>query len=146
EQGIKHEISYAAVIRNNQVAHNGTAFDVWLWGAQILVQNSPNVEVTGNEVIVAAHAGDGIAVINQDRGDGAHGPWVSRNVSVYDNQVTYLGDAGASGVADDTGHRACDDDWNNRFDRNTYRVMGDQDNRFMFCTSGDFEHFRAQLQ
>ena len=52
--GIKHEISYDAIIRNNIVAGNGGSFDEWLWGSQILVQNSSNVEVYGNFVEVAA--------------------------------------------------------------------------------------------
>ena len=36
------------------VAHNGTSgFDVWLWGSQILIQNSANVEVYDNLVEVS---------------------------------------------------------------------------------------------
>ena len=54
DDGIKHEISYDAIIRNNVVAHNGTSgFDVWLWGSQILIQNSSNVEVYDNLVEVS---------------------------------------------------------------------------------------------
>ena len=34
EDGIKHEISYDATIRNNVVAANGQSKDNWLWGSQ----------------------------------------------------------------------------------------------------------------
>ena len=72
DDGIKHEISYDATIRNNIVAHNGTSgFDIWLWGSQILIQNSSNVEVYGNLVEVSDGFGNGIGVIYQDRGEGA---------------------------------------------------------------------------
>ena len=37
-EGIKHEISFAATIRNNVVSRNGKDGSVWLWGSQILVQ------------------------------------------------------------------------------------------------------------
>ncbi|MPZ99440.1 MAG: right-handed parallel beta-helix repeat-containing protein [Dehalococcoidia bacterium] len=145
-KGIVHEISYAAVIRDNVVAHNGLEYDVWLWGAQITVQNSVDVEVTGNEVTVDPSSGNGIAVINQSRGTGIQGPWVSRNAWVHHNQITYLGSAGASGVVDDDGGNACDGTWNNRFDHNTYRVTGSQGGRFMYCGGGDFAQFQERLQ
>ena len=61
--GIKHEISYKAVIRNNIAARNGSGKDNWLWGSQILIQNSPNVQVYGNIVEVAAEFGNGISII-----------------------------------------------------------------------------------
>ena len=73
-QGIMHEISYAATIANNTVYGNGLGFDTWLWGAQILVSNSPNVEIYGNDVTVPANGGDGIAVVqSSDRGSGRLG-------------------------------------------------------------------------
>jgi parallel beta-helix repeat protein len=120
QSGIAHEISYAATIRNNVVRNNGLSFDVWVWGAQILVQNSSDTTVTGNTVTVAASGGDGIAVVNQNRGSGNLGNYVSRNVTVRNNDVTYLGNVGQSGVADDTGGFACQSNGNNTFDANTY--------------------------
>jgi hypothetical protein len=121
--GIKHEISYDAVIRNNVVAGNGTSgFDVWLWGSQILIQNSSNVRVYGNLVEVSNKFGNGIGVIHQDRGAGAYGPWNAVNNSVHDNTIVHLGSHGQNGVVMDT-----DDDWfwrraNNTFDRNIFIV------------------------
>lgn len=45
--------------RNNVVRNNGRKFDAWLWGSQILIQNSQNVDVYNNVVTVAADAGNG---------------------------------------------------------------------------------------
>ncbi|MPZ99224.1 MAG: hypothetical protein GEU80_07770 [Dehalococcoidia bacterium] len=117
-QGIKHEISYDAIIRGNTARFNGTNHDVWLWGAQILVQNSPNVEVYNNTVVAGESAGDGIAGVNQDRGTGSHGKWELRNLWVHDNDITYLGNGQNSGVAGNCGD-------NNRFSGNTYRAPRD---------------------
>jgi hypothetical protein len=128
-EGIKHEISYHAVIRDNVVAGNGQGYDNWLWGSQILVQNSSNVEVHDNVVEVAADAGNGISIVHQDRGEGAHGPWHAVDNTVHDNTVVHLGSHGQNGVAMDT-----EDDWfwrdaNNRFDRNTY-VVADRETEY----------------
>jgi hypothetical protein len=100
--GITHEISYAAIIRNNVVRGNGYRTNAWLWDAQIQVQNSQNVEVFGNTIVVPATGGNGIVLSQQDRGTGAYGPYKVLNNKVHNNSVTYLGSSGASGaVADD---------------------------------------------
>jgi hypothetical protein len=96
--------------------------DEWLWGAQILIQNSQNVEVHDNVVEVSNEFGNGIGVIHQDRGDGAYGPWSAINNTVHQNKVIHLGDGGRNGVVTDA-----NDNWfwngdNNRFDQNTYIV------------------------
>jgi hypothetical protein len=113
KSGIAHEISYDAVIRNNVSRYNGHGFDEWVWGAQILVQNSPNVVVTGNEVTVAASYGNGITIVNQNRGSGRYGPYVSENVTVTHNTIRHLGGAGREGSPS-----GCS--LNNTFDYNTY--------------------------
>jgi len=118
--GIKHEISLDAIIYHNVVAHNGSGFDNWLWGSQILIQNSRNVRVVGNIVEVSESAGNGISVVHQERGKGEYAPWNAVNNQVIDNTIVYLGDHGKSGVA-----RDADEDWfwreaDNKFDRNTY--------------------------
>jgi hypothetical protein len=115
--GIQHEISYHAIIRNNIVKGNGNLPTVWLWNAQILIQNSSNVEVYGNTVEVPAAGGNGIAVIDQKRGSGTLGPWVAANNFVHDNTITYLGIRGASGIVDDP---KGDTPVGNRFDSNRY--------------------------
>ncbi|WP_270933771.1 right-handed parallel beta-helix repeat-containing protein [Falsiroseomonas oryzae] len=83
--GISHEISYDAVIRGNYLDGNGDGFHVWLWGGAIQVQNSRNVLVQGN--LIVAHQGNGISLIQQDRGTGRHGPWVTTGNQVVGNVV-----------------------------------------------------------
>ncbi len=101
--GIKHEISYRATIRNNIVKGNGNTPTAWLWNAQIALQNSSGADVYGNVVEVPSGGGNGITVINQSPGRGSQGPWVGANNKVYNNTITYLGSNGASGLGDDTG-------------------------------------------
>ncbi len=123
-EGIKHEISYAATIHNNIVTGNGTSGrDNWLWGSQILIQNSSNVDVYDNLVEVTDTFGNGVSVIYQDRGRGAYGPTKPVNNSIHHNRIVHLGHQGQSGVVTDT-----DDDrfWrgaDNRFDWNSYMVV-----------------------
>jgi Right handed beta helix region len=119
-EGIKHEISYTAVIRDNVVAQNGEAQDVWLWGSQILIQNSRNVEVYRNTVEVSEGFGNGISVIHQDRGIGAHGLRDAIKNRIFDNVIIHLGQQGQNGIVRDT-----NDTWfwkraDNQFDWNTY--------------------------
>jgi Right handed beta helix region len=121
-EGIKHEISYDAIVRDNVVAANGKDHDNWLWGSQILIQNSSGAKVYRNLVEVSNKFGNGIGVIHQDRGDGAYGPWDAINNSIYQNTIVHLGNQGQSGVVADADH-----DWfwreaDNRFDRNIYIV------------------------
>ena len=133
--GIKHEISYRATIRNNIVARNGTScFDDWLWGSQILIQNSSDVSVYGNLVEVSSEFGNGIGVIYQDRGGGAYGRWDGINNVVHHNTIVHLGSRGQNGVVTDTNDEWFWDKANNTFDRNTYIVA---DRTSEFWTSND---------
>jgi hypothetical protein len=123
-EGIKHEISFDAIIRNNTVARNGTSrFDGWLWGSQILIQDSSNADIYGNIVEISAKFGNGIGVIYQDRGAGAHGRWDATNNLIHDNTVIHLGNRGLNGIVTDTGS---DWFWNvaiNRFNSNKYIMV-----------------------
>jgi hypothetical protein len=140
--GIKHEVSYSAVIRNNIAKGNGNTSTTWLWNAQIEVQNSSDVEVYGNKVEVPSGGGNGIALINQNRGAGTLGPWVAANNYVHDNNVTHLGNNGASGLVDDTGGGAA---VGNRFDTDHYSVpSGDGGKRhWQWLTGMDWLAFQA---
>ena len=101
QDGIKHEISYDAIIRDNIVVANGKSKDDWLWGSQILIQNSSDVQVYGNLVEVAAEFGNGIGIVHQDRGKGAYGPWDAVRNDVHDNTIVHLGSHGQNGIATD---------------------------------------------
>jgi parallel beta-helix repeat protein len=115
--GIIHEISYAAVIRNNIVRRNGFGFSDWAWGAGILIAASPNVEVYGNTVEGNA---DGIAAVQQNRGSGAHGVHQVSNLWVHDNVIGMTG--GWTGLVQDVDDTSYFTSRNNRFERNRYQL------------------------
>ena len=144
-EGITHEISYAAIIRNNTVRYNGRGFDVWLWGAQILVQNSSDTLVTGNTVVVSAEGGNGIGVVNQNRGgSGTFGPWISQRVTVQGNEITFLGSAGSAGLSDDTATSfACGADADNHFDGNTYHIADLEQMYWSWCGDKNWDEFQS---
>ena len=104
DDGIKHEISFDAVIRNNTACGNGARKDEWLWGSDILVQNSRSVLVANNTVVVSGEGGNGIGLIQQSRGNGTgpgYGPHLTLNNSVVGNRIVFLTSHGRlGGVAD----------------------------------------------
>jgi hypothetical protein len=126
--GIAHEISYDAVIRNNVSRYNGTAFHIQLWGAQILVQDSKNVQIYGNTVTVGSNGGDGIGLVDQNRGSGQYGTWNLENVTVRDNHIYHESFTGENGVAG-----GCSQ--NILFNRNTYHVPNNYEDyeRWEYC-------------
>jgi len=99
-QGIQHEISYNAVISNNVVKDNGNTSTGGLWNAQILIQQSSNVEVFGNTVEIPARGGNGIVLMNGNRGSGILGPYITAKNRIHNNTITYLGASGYSGMED----------------------------------------------
>jgi hypothetical protein len=118
--GIFHEISYRAVIRDNQVTDNGRAEPLPGWGgAGIRVAASPDVEVHGNRLAGNQNA---IVLVQQRRHDwpSPHGAHLLRNIDVHDNQVT-LSPGQLLGQVDDTGS-AASYGRNIRFHDNTYRL------------------------
>lgn len=140
--GIVHEIGYAAEIRNNVSRYNGHGFSPWVWGAQIVVQNSSDTLVIGNDVTVAASGGgNGISVINQNRGSGTFGPYLSEHVTVTDNIIQHLSVSGKNGAPN-----GCNQD--NTFNNNTYIAPAEwfDYNRFEWCGLSDFEEFQARGQ
>ncbi len=120
-EGIAHEISYAAVIKNNTVEGNG--FDDprgWIWGSGIQVSGSRDVQIYNNTVINNQH---GIALIQQNRGYGAHGAYEVRNTSVHDNYITVWD--GFTGMVQDIGDSGTYYR-NNTFYNNTYNGSTDE--------------------
>ena len=137
--GIFHEISYAAVIRNNRVRRNGFLDPRgWFWRAGILIVASPDVEIAGNTVEDNAN---GIVGIQQDRGTGGRGPYLIRNLWVHDNIIRMQ--EGQTGLVTDTGDTALFTSRNNRFDRNTY-FLGRNPRYFVWFgnrTEAEWRHF-----
>jgi hypothetical protein len=117
---IFHEISYAAIIRHNYVAHNGEK-DPWiLYGTNILVSTAKGVTIEHNMIEVHADYGNGIGIIWENRGPA----YSSAGNRILDNTIRYHGTTGRSGAvaAADTpiGKRKIHQ--TNQFDRNTYYV------------------------
>ena len=116
--GIFHEASYDAVIADNVVTGNGRSVKGWVDGAGILVNSSGNVRIEHNRL---AGNGDGIGLVQADRGDGAYGPYLVHDVSVVDNTIAMpLGHTGLVQEGDDP---ALYSSRGNHFDGNTY-VLG----------------------
>jgi hypothetical protein len=88
--GIRHEISYDAVIRNNVLINNKNG---------IQIADSPNVEVYGNVIQVPDGDTQGIEIIGGVRGTGKFGPRVAQHDNVHNNVIEYLGPKGHSGLA-----------------------------------------------
>ena len=119
--GIFHEVSYDAIIRNNIIRSNGTGWDVWMWGAQVLIASSPNVSVEYNQVTIAATGGDGICMIQQNRGNGKYGAYLIKNARVANNAITFLGQVGHHGGGADYSADTLFGG-TNKFEGNTYYV------------------------
>jgi hypothetical protein len=136
--GIQHEISYDALIEQNTVRWNGAPPRISLWQAQISVQNSSNVIVRDNIVIVPPDAGNGIVVINQERGMGDLGTRLGANNQIIHNTITFEGRGGASGLMDNAKESAT----NNHFDNNTY-ILNAGGEHFESRGKKTWEQFRA---
>jgi hypothetical protein len=118
------------------VAANGHSKDNWLWGSQILIQNSSNVKVYRNFVEIAADFGNGIGVIYQDRHEEAHAPWRAVSNSIHDNTIVHLGSHGRNGVVTDTDDSSFWAQADKRFDLNSY-VIADRGGEYW--TSNDVD-------
>jgi len=121
DQGIFHEISYDALIKNNDCERNGFGnANNALSGSGILVASSSNVEIAFNKVVGNAN---GIGARQENRGAGKYGPYILKNLYVHDNAVQM--DRGFTGVAivggSDPGVYTA---LNNRFVNNTYVMSG----------------------
>ncbi len=117
--GIRYEISYHAVIRDNQIADNGFKDPTrWVDGAGIMVNSARDVEIAGN--IIDSNF-NGITLRQDDRGTGSLGPYVVTGASVHDNQVTMR--RGTSGLSSTTGDSAITSR-DNTFERNHYTIIG----------------------
>ena len=105
--GISHEISYAASIHDNILIGNGFGDPRgggWPWGAEIQIQNSQNVDVYNNKIDNTNGGYGDIVLIEQNRGTGTYGPWVTIGNHIYDNIIVDRGLRGISGgVSGDSG-------------------------------------------
>ena len=123
--GIAHEISFDAVIKDNIVCFNGDVpTNGWLWGAGINIQNSGGyrtnesysdgtkakaaadsgwIDVHDNIVVVAGR-GNGMSTLFQNRGEDhtgqGYGTYTPVHVKFRRNKVHFVGDtSGRTGLA-----------------------------------------------
>ncbi len=122
--GIQYEISYQGIIRYNTVRYNYVPNGGWwMWGAQILIQNSGSDQVYGNTVDVLPTQGNAIGIIHQNRGSGPYGPRVATNNTVHNNIIiTRQSPQGATGLVADWDVQNELSNGNNQFDYNAYHV------------------------
>ena len=129
--GIFHEISYAAIIRNNIVRNTGNVKnDTWLHHSGIVIANSKNVQIYGNKGSGNRHM---VGIVQQDRRSSTGGSShisrfgediiLPRNILVRDNDFTLNGTGdqlGAVGDYSPDGTYPWSAGANVRFRRNTY--------------------------
>jgi hypothetical protein len=138
--GIMYEISYGAVMRDNDVAGNGQ-HGPFGTAAQIYVSNSQSVEVVRNRVEVGPDGGNGIQMIYADRGGGSLGPYDARDNVVHDNTIVHHG-RGKDGIAIYFNHRVAAG-WSNRWNGNHYQVT---DPGYPYWRIGAADYTWTQLQ
>jgi parallel beta-helix repeat protein len=138
--GISHEISYDAVIRNNTLIGNGYGrTEGWLWGGEIQIQNSQNVDVYGNRIDMTG-GGNGVVLIQQNRGSGTYGPWVTTGNHIHDNVIVdhdSTGNIGGGGDYNWAGIASGGNTWTN----NQY-YMPDVGKRFWWDGTYNFAGFK----
>jgi parallel beta-helix repeat protein len=129
--GIRYEISYDAVIRDNQIADNGFKDPTgWVDGAGIMISSAKGVEIAGN---VVDSNFNGITLRQDDRGAGSLGEFVVEDTRVHDNQVTMR--RGTSGLSSTTGDKSIITSRNNTFQRNHYTIIGTDTTNFSWIGS-----------
>jgi parallel beta-helix repeat protein len=135
--GIEIEISYGGTIRNNTIKRSGRAN--WGFGSAIGIEASggTGIEVEGNVIEIGPRAldggvGNGIILMQQNRGAGRLGLRLTQNVSVHDNRVTYSGTGPSiiAGAVQDVRSNAIFSSRNNRFEHNTYDLLGARSNPY----------------
>jgi hypothetical protein len=116
--GINHEISFNAIIRNNDIEGNG--FGVLattpLEGSGIELSNSCCTEIYGNTV---KGNRDGIGLVQADRPAGPYGAYITHDVSIHDNTIGLSGNA-YNGMIEWISDGSYYTSRNNSFSHNTY--------------------------
>jgi parallel beta-helix repeat protein len=125
--GIHHEISYKATIHGNLIRGNKYA---------MLIANSSDVEVSGNLIDVPAQ-GDGVKLINSERGSGAYGPHIAHDDHVVHNVITFQSGEGYCGLSGDASTATGD-----VFDNNEYHMLRGGDHHWLWNNGRSFSDAR----
>ncbi|MBD3392876.1 MAG: hypothetical protein GF418_12290 [Chitinivibrionales bacterium] len=132
-QGIFQEIGGSAEIFCNVSRMNGTQWSGWLYGGQILVSHSSDVEIHHNVLEISAtgsdnSGGNGITMVYQPDDEGRLPLRPSRNY-IHHNHITHKGTRGSTGLGaawNDSVDPALIDQYfdpdSNTFDYNHYHV------------------------
>jgi len=153
DQGIFHEISYSAVVRNNKLLRNGSIYpqgSYWLYAANLLSSTSQGVEAYCNTIEVSAQGGNGADMLAQHRGDAVP----SSDNYFHHNTIQFDGNSGITGAARERGLE--DFFRSNHFDYNAYYLpdlsrkafaWGDKMNTFaQFQAAGQEAHGSASAK
>jgi len=127
--GILHEVSFAAVIRNNTSRRNGAnqPNPGWVNGAGIQIDASSDVEVYGNTVVDNFQGITGL-----DSNPGGTGKYILKNFYVHDNTVTMT--VGRTGIIQSSGSNGAFTSQNNRYVNNHY-TLGANPRYFMWMNA-----------
>ncbi len=141
--GISHEISYDATIRDNVLIDNGAQDPrSWWWGNEIQIQNSSNVDIYGNKIDMTGGS-NGIVLIQQNRGTGTYGPWLTTGNTVHDNIIVDHGGAGRDGfIGGVTDYQQSTMLNNNTWSNNQY-YMADSSGKFSWGSDYNFAGFES---
>jgi Bacterial Ig domain len=123
EQGIFHEVSFHAIMRNNKLLRNGYIHPngtFWLYGANLLSSTSQNVQAYCNTVEVSAAGGNGIDILTQPRTENI----ASQGNTFHHNTVVFDGNSGVTGGARSNPTASLEVNFFqvNAFDYNTYHL------------------------
>ncbi|MFE1600632.1 right-handed parallel beta-helix repeat-containing protein [Methylobacterium sp. ID0610] len=146
--GIFYEISRMATIRGNRLVRNGAGPRAWVWGAEIQVAASADVEVVGNDLTVAP-GGHGVILVDQGRPRARGGYYETRGNTVHDNVTTFDAIGRSGGTSDVPAGRpqaGIIEAGGNRFDRNTYRYRSGSEPLFLWGPQMSFAGFRQAGQ
>ena len=97
EQGIFHELSFNATMRNNKLLRNGYIHpngSFWLYGADLLSSTSRDVEAYCNTVEISARGGNGLNILTQPRSNEIP----SQGNRYHHNTVIFDGNSGMVGA------------------------------------------------
>jgi len=142
--GIFHEISYAVTISNNVAMFNSVDDFPWLYGGQIVISTSSDAQIHNNRVVVSEQGGNGLTVLQQNRGSGSLGVYRSWNNHVFNNLIVYLGNVGVSGAAADWENVLFDEQGNNQFDNNIYYANDSSSNHWAWQATMNWSDFQAR--
>jgi hypothetical protein len=148
KEGILHEISYAATVRNNKLLRNGYTIPNgtdWLFSGNLVSSTSQGVEAYCNTAEVSAAGGNGIDIVTQDRS----GYIPSINNYYHHNTVFFDGNSGVTGGARGNPTDPTQQDFFtvNKFDYNTYHLPSLSQQSFAWNdTFSTFATFQAAGQ